>query len=367
MCVASSGSTIWRGLVSFALLAAVGALLAAWVFRRGRRIAAAAGGPDALANGWGFASHPAEASVRRSRANLGRLGLNPLGQGLLACNVVVLLVGVLFFSARGLTIEWSTVWVGAVLLGAIVVVWLNFYFVPGGPKEWFIAEVMFVTFLMLLLTNVLVPMQYGALAAGSRYADPWLAAADARIGVYVPGVAAWTWAHPRTSWLATASYFTFAPQLLLTVLALAALRERARLWEFAFHFHLCLIVAIAALAVWPAVCPAAYYGFTPTIDMTQVIAQIKGFHDGSMTVVRFDELEGLVSFPSFHVVGALLVTWAFRHRPRILIPLIVLNSGLAISTVITGEHYVVDVLAAVPLFAASLAAYRWGGQPLLTE
>jgi membrane-associated phospholipid phosphatase len=85
-----------------------------------------------------------------------------------------------------------------------------------------------------------------------------------------------------------------------------------------------------------------------------------------MTVVRFDDLEGLVSFPSFHVAGAILVTWAFRRRRRILIPLIVLNIGLVISTVITGEHYLVDVLASVPLFAGSVAAYRWWGRPLLT-
>ena len=325
----------------------VGGLLATWVFRRRRRLASAA-------------------SISRSRSSLARLGLNPLGQRLVAFNVVVLVVDVLFFPARGLTIEWSTVWFSAVLLSAIVIVWLNFYFVPGAPKEWFTAEVMFVAFLMVLLTNVVAPLQYGAVAMGSRYADPWLASADATMGVHVPTLVAWTRAHPATSLLATLTYFTFLPQLVLTVMALAALRERDRLWEFAFHFHVCLIVTIAALAVWPAVCAPAYYGFAPTIDMTRTIAQIKGFHEGSTTVVRFDDLDGLVSFPSFHVVGALLVTWAFRHRRRILIPLIVLNAGLVISTVITGEHYVVDVLAAVPLFVGSLAAYQWGGQALLT-
>jgi PAP2 superfamily len=343
--------------VSFALLCTVGALLATWAFRRRRRIAAATAREPLLA------SH---ASLSKSRPSLARLGLNPLGLRLVACNVGALVVGVRFFSAHGLTIVWSTVWLSAFLLAAILIVWLNFYFVPGAPKEWFTAEFLFVTFLMVLLTNVLVPLQYGALAMGSRYADPWLASADATMGVHVPTLTAWTWAHPVTSRLATLTYFTFAPQLLLTVLALAALRERERLWEFAFHFHVCLIVTIAALAVWPSVCAATYYGMTPTIDMTRAIAQIKGFHEGSMTVVRFDDVDGLVSFPSFHVVGALLVTWAFRHRRGILIPLIVLNSGLVISTVLTGEHYVVDVLAAVPLVAGSVAAYRWWGQPWLT-
>jgi hypothetical protein len=365
--------------VSFSLFFAVVTLLVVWAYLRRRRIEAAAGGPHGLVSGWGrdhcqaatrhedVSGFPASApSIGRPRPALARLGLNPLGRRLLAFNAVVLVAGGLVFSGRGLTVEWSTVWFSALLLGVIVVAWLNFYFVPGARKEWFVAEVLFVALLMVVLTNVVAPLQYGAVAMGSPYADPWLAAADARMGVHVPTLAAWTRAHPAASLLATLAYVTFLPQLVLTVFALAALRERERLWEFAFHFHLCLIVTIAALAIWPAVCAPAYYGFTSTIDTTRAIRQIKGLHEGTMTVVRFDDLEGLVSFPSFHVAGAILVTWAFRHRRRILIPLIALNIGLVISTVITGEHYLVDVLASVPLFVGSLAAYRWWGRPLLT-
>lgn len=304
---------------------------------------------------------------RTARPSLVRLGLNPLGQLLIGLNVVALVAGVAFFSAGRLAIEWSTVWLGAALLSALVVVWLNFYFLPGARWEWFVAEVLFVTFVMVLLTNVLVPMQYGALALRTPWADPWLARADAWLGVSVPAMTAWTWAHPLTALAAKVVYFTFAPQMLLTVLALAVLRERDRLWEFAFHFHVCLILTIAALALWPSACAPVFYGFEPTIDTTRAIAQIRGFHDGTMTVVRFDDLDGLVSFPSFHVAGALLVTWAFRGRRGMFIPLVVLNTGLIISTVITGEHYVIDVLAAVPLVAASIAAYRWRGQRLLAS
>jgi hypothetical protein len=328
-----------------------------WAFRRRRRLVAGGAEFDA----WTF-----DQDAGPARPRLARLGLNPLGRLLIGLNVCALIAGVALFSAGRLTIEWSTVWLGAVLLGAIVVVWLNLYFVPGKPAEWFVAEALFVTFAMVLLTNVLVPMQYGALAMAAPYADPWLAKADAWLGVSVPAMTAWTWAHPWISRLATVTYFTFAPQMLLTLLALAVLRDRDQLWEFAFHFHVCLIVTIAAVAVWPSACAVVFYGIEPTIDTTRAIAQIRGFHDGTMTVVRFDDLDGLVSFPSFHVAGALLVTWAFRHRRRIFIPLIVLNTGLALSTVITGEHYVVDVLGAVPLAAASVALYRWRGKRLLT-
>jgi hypothetical protein len=345
--------------VSTALLCVVGLLVTTWSLLRRRRLAAA--GVAAAVDVWSLGDGSTAA-----RPTLARFGLNPLGKLFIALHVLALAVGGLFFTVGGLSIDWSTAWINGILLAAVVVIWLNLFIVPGGPKEWFVAEVLVVTFAMLLLTNVLVPLQYGALALNAPYVDRWLAAGDAWMGVSVPALTAWTWAHPGVSSLMTVVYFTFAPQLLLTLLVLAILRERERLWEFAFHFHFCLVLTIGALAIWPSVCPSGFYGFTPTIDMTRVIGQIRGFHDGTMTVVRFDELEGLVSVPSFHVAGALLVTWAFRHRRWVVVPLIVLNAGLVVSTVITGEHYAVDVVAAVPLVAASIAAYRWGGRRLLT-
>ena len=183
--------------------------------------------------------------------------------------------------------------------------------------------------------------------------------------MHVPTLAAWTRAHRAISIGMTIAYATLLPQFLFAVIVLAVLRERERLWEFAFHFHVCLIASVAALAIWPAVCAPTFYGFSSTIDETHLMWQIQGFHDGTMKVVRFDELEGLVSLPSFHVAGALIVTWAFRNRVRILIPLILLNIALTLSTFISGVHYVIDVIAVVPLCAASLAAYRWWARPLL--
>ena len=335
-----------------------------WTFLRRRRLAASApgipgaGGLDLWSGAAGYTG--------TLRPSLARFGLNSLGLLLVALNIVAVAVGLVFLSFGRVTIDWSTAWLGAALLSALVVVWLNLYFVPGAPWEAFVAEVLFVIFAMLLLTNVLVPMQYGALALGATYADPWLARADAWLGVSVPAMAAWTWAHPLVAWLAKIVYFTFAPQMLLTVLALALLRDREGLWEFAFHFHVCLIVTIAALAIWPSVCPPVFYGLEPTIDMTRVLAQIQGFHAGTMTLVTFNELEGLVSVPSFHVAGALLVTWAFRRRRAAFTTLMVLNLGLMLSTVVTGVHYAADVLAAVPLVGGSIAAYRWGGRRLLS-
>ncbi|HWW89050.1 MAG TPA: phosphatase PAP2 family protein [Vicinamibacterales bacterium] len=349
--------------MSLALFLVVSALLVTWAFLRRRRIETTTGGSAVLSTAGGVESAP----LRWPRPTLAQLGLNSLGRRLLALDAAVLVIDVLLFSRAGLTLEWSTVWFGELILSTLIVAWLNFYFLPGEPREWFVAEVIWVTFLLVLVTNVASPLQYGTVAVKSPYIDPWLSAADARMGVEVEVLAAWTRAHPAISVVATVVYNTFQAQLVLAIFILAALRERERLWEFAFHFHVCLIVTVSALVIWPALGPAAYHGFAPTVDMTRLVEQVKGFHEGTMTVVRFDDLQGLVSFPSFHVAGALIVTWAFRSRRGFFIPLLALNGGLVISTFITGVHYVVDVLAAVPLLVGSLAAYRWWGRLALTR
>ena len=93
------------------------------------------------------------------------------------------MIDIVLFRASGLSVQWSTVNAGELGLVALLVVWLNFYFVPGHPRESFAAEVVFVVGLMVLVTVLGSPMQYGAVAIGAPYADPWLAAADAAIGV----------------------------------------------------------------------------------------------------------------------------------------------------------------------------------------
>jgi hypothetical protein len=347
------------------LLLSISVALTAWALLRQRRILAAEQQAGVAAAGLRWFS--STGAITRPRARLADLGLNPLGRRLAALNAIVFAVDVWLFSLSGLTFDWSSTGVGALLLGTMLIVWLTFYFLPGPPADKLVAEAVFVTFLLVLSTNVASPMQYGAIALGSPYVDSWLAAADARLGVHVPDSAAWIRAHPAISLLANVVYFTLLPQFLFAVIVLAALRERERLWEFAFHFHLCLVVTVAALTIWPAACAPVYYGITPAIDITRAIDQIRGLHEGTMTVVRFDQLEGLVSVPSFHAAGGVLVAWAFRDRQRLLIPLIALNIGLVLATFMTGIHYFVDILAAVPLLGVSYAAYRWWGRRLLPE
>lgn len=280
------------------------------------------------------------------------------------CIAFVVTVGL--FWQLGLTFSWSE---RATLIACVLITLLSLWaYLAASARsagDRYLAEVILVTFLLIAFTNIGSPAQYAAVALRLPYADWWLAAADAHLGVHVPSMAKWTREHPGFSLLMTLSYYSLAPQVFATLAGLALLKARDRLWEFAFHFQMTLIVAIVALALWPAICAPDYYQFRPTIPMDHLIAQIKGFHDGSMAVVRVEELEGLISLPSFHAACAFIVTWAFRDYRLIWIPLVVLNTALVASTSFTGAHYVIDIVASVPLFLMSVWCYTRFGRRLL--
>ena len=293
------------------------------------------------------------------------VGLNPLAGRLLAIQGVLIAGCVVAYVALGLSVTWTqNAIVGSLGIGGLLLFWLNHYRWPGTPLERQIAEASFIfAFLLVLVTTVFLA-EYAAVALRFPYSDPWLTKADALMGVSVPALAVWTAAHPAIARLLALSYATFAPQLLLTLLLLAVLRERDRLWEYAFHFHFCLLISLVGFALWPAICAPEYLQFQSTLDVSRVVEQIRGFHDGTMTTIAFDDVEGLISFPSFHVAGAMIVSWAFRDYRWLFFPLSALNIVLVASTVMLGLHYVVDIFGGVAVFGLSLAAYRWWGEPL---
>jgi PAP2 superfamily protein len=269
------------------------------------------------------------------------------------------LVTVPFYASAGLTVAWATAVPHLVLIVALPALFLYFVAVPGSSWERGLPDAMLVAFLLILLTNVASPAQYLAVTIDRPLVDAHLAAADAWIGIHVPALAAWTSAHAAIASILKASYFTLLPQFFLPILVLGMWSaDRERLWEYCFHFHFCLLATIATLALWPAECAFQHYGFQSTIDQSRFIHHFTGLRNGTFHVIRFDDLEGLISMPSFHVAGALMVTWAFRGYRAWRYPLVALNVCLVLATFMSGAHYFVDVLATVALFGASLAAYR---------
>lgn len=312
-------------------------------------------------------SSPSDRTARgshrlRSGVTPADLGLNQLSKKLLSAQAGTLVFTGLLYAWLGLSSDWATLAPHCIGIVIIAIVWLYYYWHPGKRNEWVIADGLFVLLLIMSLGLIVSSSQYVVASLRRPLIDSWLSATDAMFGISVPQLVAWTRAHgPIAAWLHTA-YFTLVPQFLLTVVVLGfVLRDRARLWEYAFHFHFCALVTLAAFAIVPADSAFTHYGFQSLIDQGRFIDHFQGLRAGTLTAIPFNNMEGLVSFPSFHVAGGLIVTWAFRKNRLLFWPLAVLNASLTAATFMTGAHYVTDVVATFFVFAASLCAYRYCG------
>ena len=309
-----------------------------------------------------------EKAARRHRVvpRLADLGLHRLTRTLLILQLCLALLVIGLLPVMGLSADWTTQLPFLVIDAVLVAVWLHLWRVPGQPREWIFSETVLAMLLTIVLTQVLSPAQYVAAAFNRPLIDPILARSDALMGIDVSTLAAWSRAHPRTNFVLVLGYSSFLVQLaLLPIIVGIFMRDRTALWEYVFNFHVCAVVTVTALALFPAACAFQYYGFEATIDQTRFIAHFNGVRDGSFTRLRFDDLEGLISMPSFHMAGALMVLWALRRHRRALAPFAVVNGLLILATVTTGSHYAVDLVATVIMFAGSAWAWRTWGERLL--
>lgn len=76
--------------------------------------------------------------------------------------------------------------------------------------------------------------------------------------------------------------------------------------------------------------------------------------NGPGHIVRVN-IKGLIGFPSFHTVEALLIAWYARELKRVRWAALAINLGVIVSTPIQGGHHVVDLLGGAVVAAAAIA------------
>lgn len=289
------------------------------------------------------------------------IGWHRLARTLAAGQAALVAASVVACAALGITVRWTTAAtpMAVVLVGLLLATaFARRAQASASPLRWMIPEGLLVFALVVSLCVFSLPAQYAGAALARPTIDGWLAAADAAMGVHVPTLAAWTRGHPSLAHALAVAYDSFGLQLLVAAPVLVLLGHREHLWEFAWHVHVCLVITLACFALFPAACAFNHYGFESTLPQDVFTAHFYGFRAGTLATLDFRDVTGLVSAPSFHVAGALLITWSARSRWWAFVPLAVLNLALCVATVLSGAHYAVDTLLSLALLGFSLWTWR---------
>lgn len=110
-------------------------------------------------------------------------------------------------------------------------------------------------------------------------------------------------------------------------------------------------------ALWPACGPWASEGFRPSAEQAAITTRLLLLK--SAPIANLDlEHTAIVSFPSFHVVLAILSAIALNGVPRIRLFVWVLALLTCVSTITTGWHYGFDLLGGLAVTASGWSIAR---------
>jgi membrane-associated phospholipid phosphatase len=216
---------------------------------------------------------------------------------------------------------------------------------------------------LVLFTNAVSILSY--ILTGILPLPSWdgaLATADRALGLNWLDMYQWITRYPAIEASARAAYMSLGPEMLILFFALEMLGHHNQARAFLRWFIVSVITALAIGTLIPAAGAFVYYHL-PVASTTGYVSQWADLRNGTLRTINPFDNQGLVVFPSFHTVLAVLCAYAARPLRILKIPLLALNLLIILSSPAMGGHYFVDIVAGIILAALiiSVPGYTLSG------
>src|SRR5882757_7456682 len=198
-----------------------------------------------------------------------------------------------------------------------------------------------------LLYVLATPLAYVAASASLPLQDANFAYFDRLLGLDWVGYYHFVCARPG---LIPYVYFAYAmislPTFVVPVL-LGWTRQYARLQRFVFACSLTAFVTVLVSALLPAIGTYLQYGISGDTAVFKAsgylvqVDEIPMVRDGTLRILSFETLSGIVTFPSFHAAAAVLALWAFWGVWWVWPFALIAYGGMLLATPLVGGHYFV--------------------------
>lgn len=185
-------------------------------------------------------------------------------------------------------------------------------------------------------------------------ADRWLAAPEQLLGLTQRDL--WLWFNARGAIpLLELFYQSIRYQVWFAFLYWGfAVRDLRPFWEMLALLMFTAAVGAAGYIIAPASGPYLFYAYGPETAAPTHLADWLAMRSGVPHTI--ERIDGYISFPSFHIVFAMLLTWLWRGT-KLLWPAVLLNAGVIVSTWVVGWHYLADLFGGALLGSLCLAAW----------
>lgn len=192
----------------------------------------------------------------------------------------------------------------------------------------------------------------------SPLADAMLVRCDAALGFSTPALVHFVRSNRSLSVVSTVVYSSLAPFAALSLL-LSAIYSREHFRRYIVAAVTATILTAALFWFFPAMGPWDAGGFTPSPGQKMTDGYLIALRAaGPLTLNPAAAAGGVVSFPSFHAILALLAASALWRVRGARYASVILALAICLSTLTTGWHYLVDVIggAVVALLAYTISA-----------
>jgi hypothetical protein len=234
----------------------------------------------------------------------------------------------------------------------IFMITVGLFYRSSGRSER-ISMTLMATGLLLLFTIVLSVFGYLLLPLWREPIDPFLIQIDAWLGYSWPGIVQFAGQHPLFNELTRYAYLSSIPQMALLFIILGFGGKQKELHVFIFSITASGLVTLAVWALFPAFGPSVLYDISGTIEEAAkpLVGSSYGHEllrlgtEGPRFITPRD-MEGLVAFPSYHTIMAVLAMYSARTT-RWWFTIIVMNLFVIPGVLIHGGHHLIDVFGGI--------------------
>ena len=195
-----------------------------------------------------------------------------------------------------------------------------------------------------ILMSAMAPL---ALVAGRSYRplqDSALAVWDMRLHFNTSWIAGLTGSNATLHFASSFFYESLPVLTLLGAMVPPGFGRADASRKFVVSVVIGSLITIAISAMFPAVGPWTTEHFSPSTAQANVATYLALLHSDTSATIKN---AGIVSFPSYHVVLAILSAISLCSVYPLRVPALLWAALISLSTVTTGWHYGVDVLGGV--------------------
>ncbi len=229
--------------------------------------------------------------------------------------------------------------------------------------------------LIIAYSAIVAIYSYLITAAALPLQDSVLATLDEAVGFHFVDHLRWIAGHPRLRRALEMAYFSCPLQLVIIICGLAFVDSPA-LGRFLNVYALSAIAVVTLAGLFPAAGAYLHHPISPDVlapyhDINAGrwhLDHFEALRAGTFKRLSLETAEGLVTFPSFHAVLAIIFAHALWGLPYLRWLGLPLNAGMMLSALSIGGHYLTDLVGGALIAVASLFWIESSGKtsPVMT-